>query len=211
MKRRDFAIGLGIAPLLARSAVAAGEPVEGRDFGRLAQAVPVALPGKIEVIEFFGFWCPHCNELEPKLEAWLRKLPQDVNFRRVPVAWQAAHEPYQRLYFALAALGYGEDMNGKVFRAVHGQGLRLEVDAGLSAFAAANGIDKAKLADAMRGFSVSSKVRMAGQLWDAYHLDSVPTLAVDGRFVTSPERAGGDDQALVVVDALVRKARSKAG
>jgi thiol:disulfide interchange protein DsbA len=211
MKRRDFAMGLGIAALLVRPARAAGEPVEGRDFSRQSQPMPVAVPGRIEVIEFFGFWCPHCNELEPKLEAWIRTLPKDVNFRRVPVAWQAAHEPYQRLYYALEALGFGEEMNAKVFRAVHGQGLHLEVDAGLSAFAATNGIDKAKLIDAMRGFSVGSKVRIAGQLWNAYHLDGVPTLAVDGRFVTSPEQAGGDDQALRVVDALIRKARNKGG
>ena len=210
MKRRDFARGLGLAPLLVSPARAAGEPVEGRDFSRLSQPVPAAVPGRIEVVEFFGFWCPHCNELEPKLEAWIRTLPKDVDFRRVPVAWQAAHEPYQRLYYALEALGLGEE-NARVFRAVHGQGLHLEVDAGLSAFAATNGIDKAKLIDAMRGFSVGSKARIAGQLWNAYHLDGVPTLAVDGRFVTSPEQAGGDDQALRVVDALIRNSRKKGG
>jgi thiol:disulfide interchange protein DsbA len=209
MKRREFAIGLGIAPLVARPARAAAEPVEDRDFSRRSQPVAVAVPGKIEVIEFFGYWCPHCNELEPRLETWLRTLPKDVNFRRVPVAWQAAHEPYQRLYYALEALGFGEAMNAKVFLAVHGQGLHLEVDAGLSAFAASNGIDKAKLIDAMRGFSVGSKVRIANQLWAAYRLDGVPALAVDGRFVTSPEQAGGEDQALRVVDALIRKARVK--
>jgi len=211
MKRRDFAIGLGTLPLVGRPAWAAGEPVEGREFTRLSPPVQMAATGKIELVEFFGFWCPHCAELEPKLQAWLRKLPKDVNFRRVPVAWSAPHVPYQRLYFALEALGYGEDMNAKVFQAVHGQGLHLEADAGLADFAGRNGIDKTKLTEMMRSFSIEPKLRSAGQLWKSYQLDGVPALAVDGRFVTSPAQAGGDDKALAVVDALIAKARSKGG
>ena len=205
MKRREFAIGLAAAPLLAHPAWAAGEPVEGKDFIRLAQPVPVAVPGKIEVIEFFGYWCPHCNTLEPVLQAWVRKLPSDVNFRRSPVAWQPSHEPYQKLYFALEAMGLGQDMHAKVFDAVHRQGLRLDNEAGMAAFATANGVDKAKLTDTMKGFTVSSKVRMANQLWAAYHLDGVPSIAVNGRFVTGPDKAGGDERALLVVEALMRK------
>ncbi len=208
MNRRDFAIGLGAMPLLAPRARAAAEPAEGRDYIRLQQPVPIAVPGKVEVIEFFGYWCPHCNAFEPKLEAWVRKLPADVNFRRVPVAWQPAHEPFQRLYFALEALGLGGAIHQKVFDAVHVQHLRLDTDAGVAAFASANGIDKVKLLDAMKGFSVASKVRMANQLFAAYHLDGVPTLTVNGRFVTSPELAHGEDQALLVCDALIRKSRA---
>jgi thiol:disulfide interchange protein DsbA len=208
MKRRDFAVCLGAASLLVGSARAAAEAVEGRQYTRLARPVPVAVPGKVEVIEFFGYWCPHCNELEPKLGAWVKRLPKDVKFRRIPVAWQKAHEPYQRLYFALETLGLGEDIQRKVFDAVHVQRLHLEVEAGLNVFAAANGIDKARLADAMKGFTVASKVRMAGQLWEAYQLDGVPTLAVGGRYVTSPQLAGGDEQALQVADELIRKART---
>lgn len=210
MKRRHFTIGLGSAPLWARAAQAAGEPVEGRDYTRRARALPVEQPGKIEVIEFFGFWCPHCNEFEPKLEAWLRRLPKDVAFRRVPVAWQALHVPYQKLYYGLQAIGRGDTLDGQVFDAVHRQGLRLDTAAGLAAFASANGIDKAKLDDAMNGFFVASRLQQAKQLWSDYGLDGVPTLVVDGRYITSPEQAHGEDQALAVVDALIRRARIKA-
>ncbi len=212
MNRREFAAGLAAAPLLplAPGAVAqsAALAVEGRTYKRLSQGVPVAVPGKIEVIEFFGYWCPHCNDFEPKLEAWVKKLPKDVNFRRMPVAWQAAQVPYQKLYFALETMGLVDSLQQKVFDAVHKQRLHLEVDAGLAAFAAANGVDKAKLVDHMNGFTVASKLRMAGQLWSAYDLDGVPALTVNGRYVTSPATANGEDQALRVVDELIQKSRS---
>jgi thiol:disulfide interchange protein DsbA len=210
MKRRVFALALGAAPLLARPAWAAAEAVEGKNYIRLSSTVPVAVPGKIEVIEFFGYWCPHCNAFEPKLEAWVKQLPADVNFRRIPVNWRPAqHEPYQKLYFALEVLGLGEGIQQKVFDAVHLQGLRLETDAGLTAFTSANGIDKGKLVDAIKSFSVASKSRAATQLATAYRVDGVPTLGINGRYLTSPEVAGGEVNALQVADALIRKARTE--
>lgn len=208
MKRRDLALGLAAAPLFSRPALAQGEPVEGKDYKQLSQTVAVAVPGKIEVIEFFGYWCPHCRNLEPKLEGWAKKLPADVNLRRIPVGWRPVHEPFQRLYFALEQIGAPGEIHAKVFDALQVQGQRLESEAGAGAFAAANGLDKAKLVDAMKGFTVASKVRMANQLWAAYRLDGVPAMAVHGRFTTSPEQAGSDERALQVVDALIRKART---
>jgi thiol:disulfide interchange protein DsbA len=207
MNRRDFALGLGATPLMLGAAWAASDPVDGKDYSRLSTPIPVAVPGKVEVIEFFGYWCPHCNELEPKLEAWVKKLPADVNFRRVPVAWQEAQVPLQKLYYALEALGISANIQTKVFQAVHMQHLRLDGDAGLASFASANGIDKAKLADAMKSFGVAAKIRAANQLFAAYRIDGVPTLAIHGRFVTSPEQTGGEDRALLVADALIRSAR----
>lgn len=207
MNRRDFAIGLGAAHLIARTAWAADDPIEGKDYTRLQQAVPVAVPGKIEVIEFFGYWCPHCFQLEPKLEAWVKKLPAKVNVRRIPVAGQPSQAPFQQLYFALELLAIGGDIHQKVFQAVHVQHLRLDSDAGVAAFAAANGIDKVKLANAMTGFAVSTKVRAANQASAAYQIEGVPTFAINGQFLTSPEQARGEDQALRVAEALIQKAR----
>jgi protein dithiol oxidoreductase (disulfide-forming) len=207
VNRRDFAIGLGAAPWMTRLAWAAADPVEGKDYTRLPHSESVAVPGKIEVIEFFGYWCPHCFHLEPKLEAWVKKLPASVNFRRIPVAWQPPQAPFQQLYFALELLGVGSAIHQKVFQAVHVQHMSLDTDAGLAAFAAANSIDKVKLADAMKSFSVASKMRAANQASAAYRIEGVPTLAINGQFETSPEQAGGEDQALHVADVLIQKAR----
>ncbi len=205
MKRRDFALGLAASPLMAAAAV---DLAEGRNYTAVSPPQPVAVAGKIEVIEFFGYWCPHCRSLEPSLEEWVKKLPADVNFRRVPVAWQAGQEPYQRLYFALEAVGAGPGIHQKVFSALQMQGIRLELPAAQLAFASANGLDGKKLADAMSGFAISSKARKATQTAQVYRIDGVPTLAIQGRYLTSPEKSGGDEAALQVADALIRKAKA---
>lgn len=209
MQRRSFSIALAAGPFIAGAAQAA-EPVEGKDYTRLRTPITVAVAGKVEVIEFFGYWCPHCNDFEATLEPWVKRLPKDVNFRRVPVAWMPLHEPYQKLYYALEALGVPEDIHAKVFYAVHVQRLHLDVDAGVAAFASANGIDKVKLLDAMKSFSVASKARVATQLFKSFQLDGVPTLAIAGRYVTSPGQAGGEEQALRVTEALMRISRTAA-
>lgn len=212
MKRRDFTLGLsagGLASLLAASpAYAQGEPVEGREYTRLQTPQPVSTPaGKVEAVEFFGYWCPHCNAFEPSLDAWVRKLPADVVFRRIPVAFNAAHEPYQKLYYALEAMGVLDTMHRKVFNAVHVQHMRLEKDSELQALATANGLDGAKLLDSMKSFSVATKCNQAKQAARAWAIDGVPTLGVQGRYMTSVGQAGGHEQALRVMDALIQKSR----
>jgi len=210
MDRRQLAKGLAgavVAPWLPRLALAQGALVEGRDYVRLAQPVPVASSGKIEVVEFFGYWCPHCNAFEPTLDAWARKLPPDVALRRVPVAFSAPQEPYAKIYYALEAMGQLQAMHTKVFAAIHVQRHRLEKDSEIQAFVAANGIDGAKFIETMKSFTVASKLKQARQLADAYRIDGVPTLGIQGRFFTSPSLAGGSDEAVKVADQLIQRVR----
>jgi len=209
MNRREFAMGMALATLSVKSIHAATSMEAGTDYQVLQTPIPVAVPGKIEVIEFFGYWCPHCNAFEPKLESWVKTLPKDVVFRRIPVAWQDAHIPYQKLYFALEAMGAKDDVHAKVFKAIHEQHLRLDGEANFAAFAAAIGVDKTKLAAAMNAFSVDSKIRTASQVAKSYQIEGVPSLAVNGMYVTSPEMAKGEGQALNVMNALIQKARSQ--
>lgn len=204
MQRRHFSLAL----LAATSPLAARAATEGREYTRLQQPVPVAVPGKVEVMEFFGYWCPHCAAFEPTLEAWVRALPADVQFRRIPVVFQGWHEAYQRLYFALEVMGLIGTVHAKVFPAVHVQKLRLERDADLKKLAADNGIDPAKLAETMKSFSVATRCNQANQAAAAWRIDGVPTLGVGGRFLTSVSQSGGHPQTLAVLDALIRKART---
>jgi protein dithiol oxidoreductase (disulfide-forming) len=209
MNRRDFAmlqLALAATGLASHSgARAQGAPVEGRDYARLAQ--PIALPatGKVEVVEFFGYWCPHCHSFEPSLDVWVRKLPDSVAFRRVPVSFSAPQEPYQRIFFALEAMGQLETMHRKVFTAIHVQKMRLDKEADIVALMTANGLDGAKFSETFKSFTVASKAKQARQLADAYRIDGVPTLGIHGRFFTSPSLAGGHEQALKVADFLIQR------
>jgi protein dithiol oxidoreductase (disulfide-forming) len=215
MKRRDFAAslvgaGLGTAALtLPAAALAQGGPVEGTHYVRLSQPVPtVAEAGKIEVIEFFWYGCPHCNAFEPTLEAWVKKLPADVTFRRVPVAFR--EEPFvahQRIFYALEAMGQVEAMHRKVFYAIHNDRAQLSKPAEISAFMAKNGVDGAKFLDTYNSFGVQTKVRQAKQLAEAYKIDGVPALGIQGRYFTSGTLAGNTDKALEVTNFLLQRAR----
>jgi thiol:disulfide interchange protein DsbA len=210
MNRRRFTTQLAAAaavsglPLAAR---AQGAPVEGRDYARLAQPLAMPATGKIEVVEFFGYWCPHCNSFEPALDAWARKLPADVVFRRVPVAFSAPQEPYAKIFFTLEAMGLLEQMHRKVFAAIHVQRQHLDKDSEILAFMTANGVDSAKFSEIYKSFTVASKFKQARQLADAYRIDGVPTIGIHGRFFTSPSLAGGSEQALKVADQLIQRAR----
>ncbi|MBX3644923.1 MAG: thiol:disulfide interchange protein DsbA/DsbL [Rubrivivax sp.] len=211
MKRRDFSLQLaaaGLGTVWATSAGAQGGPVEGTHYTKLAQPVPVSVPaGKIEVIEFFSYGCPHCFALEPTLEPWAKRLPDDVVFKRVPVGFNALYENYQKIYYALEAMGQVENMHRKVFNAIHQQRLRLDKEADIAAFMTANGIDGAKFVELYKSFTVQTKAKQAQQLSQAYKIEGVPTLAVQGRYTTSGSQAGSNERALAVADALVQTAR----
>ncbi len=210
MNRREFHLRVGALTALAAANSAAwsqGAPVEGKDYLRLATPIPMPA-GKIEVVEFFGYWCPHCNAFEPVLEPWVRKLPADVAFRRVPIAFQAWQEPMQRLYYALEALGLVDTLHARVFAAIHVGHQRLDKDADIAKWATANGQDGAKIVDVMKSFSTASKVRQGNQLAADYHIDGVPTLGIQGRFTTSPGNVGSQERALQVTDFLVAQIRA---
>jgi thiol:disulfide interchange protein DsbA len=212
MDRRHFSICLASGATLlgtSRAWAQAAAPVEGRHFVRVNPAAPVAAPaGKIDVVEFFWYGCPHCHALEPALEAWVRRLPPDVAFRRIPVAFSAVHESHQRLFYTLEAMGQLEAMHRRVFLAIHQQMQRLEREADQLAFLKAQGVDTARFAEFSRSFSVQTKMRQARQLADAYKIDGVPTIGVQGRFYTAGSLAGSNEAALAVADFLIKRVRS---
>lgn len=209
MQRRQFSqFLLGTSALaLGAPAFAQGGPVEGTHYVKLSQPVPTGSSGKVDVVEFFSYACPHCNAFEPTLEAWTKKLPADVAFRRAPVPFLQNAENFQKLYFALEAMGQVDALQRKIFYAIHGERQRLDKPADIAAFLAKQGVDSAKFMDVFNSFSVQTKVRQAGQLSEAYKIDGVPALGVQGRYYTSVSLAGGPEKALAVVDYLVQRTR----
>jgi protein dithiol oxidoreductase (disulfide-forming) len=213
MNRRDFSAligvaGAGLGGIGSGSALAQGGPVEGTHYVRLSPPASVLAPaGKIEVVEFFWYGCPHCNALEPTLDAWLKTLPADVAFRRVPVGFSAVHESHQRLFYALEAMGQLEALHKRVFAAIHTQQQRLDKESDQAAFVTKNGGDGAKFTEMLKSFSVQTKAKQAKQLSAAYKIDGVPALGVQGRFYTAGSLAGGNSQALAVTNFLIDRVR----
>lgn len=214
IQRRQFSVSLlGLACGAAGGSVALpalgqpNVPIEGTHYVRLSTPVATSSPGKIEVIEFFWYGCPHCNALEPALDSWARALPADVAFRRVPTAFSEAWEPHQRIFYALESMNLVEAMHRKVFYAIHVKRMRLDRPADIVAFMASQGVDAAQFTQAYNSFGVVSKVRQATQLVNAYKIDGVPAIGVNGRFYTTGALAGSNERSLLVADYLIGRIR----
>ncbi len=213
MQRREFSIATAsAASLVALSTTALAQapaaPRAGTDFLVLDKPAPVEAPaGKIEVVEFFWYSCPHCNRFEPALEEWIKKAPKDVVVRRVPVSFRPDFEPQQRLYYVLEAMNKVDELHKKVFFAIHGEKQLLNTADLVAAWAEKQGINKVKFVEMYNSFGIATKARKATQLQDAYKVDGVPALGVAGRFYTSGELAKNMDRALQVTDYLVVQAR----
>ncbi len=205
LKRRtllSIALSLPAWPAAAASAIAAG-----RDF-TVIPAQPGGTPGKIEVIEFFSYGCPYCNDFHPAVEKWLATLAKDVAFRMVPVTFgRPAWDTYARAFFALDSLGLRPRMDRVVFNAIHEQ--RLAIDKG-PAFAAwmgsQPGVDGAKFVAAFDSFGVSAKAVQANEMASDYRVRQVATMVVDGRY-----QALGDtfEQVLANTSELIVRARAE--
>ncbi len=177
--------------LLAFGATATpANPQNGVDYRTLDKAQQTDSGKKVEVMEFFGYFCPHCNSLEPALADWVKKQGDRIVFKRVPVVFRDTMIPQQKLYYALEAMGRIEDLHPKVFQAIHVQRQSLATDAAIIDFMVKQGVDKQKFLDVYNSFAVQTKVQRAAQLQNAYQVDGVPLLAVDGRFLTSPAIVG---------------------
>jgi thiol:disulfide interchange protein DsbA len=214
MKRRDFSLACGAvvagAGLVQSAAWAQSKlPESGVDYAALDKRVAVDAPvGKIEVIEFFWYSCPHCSAFEPAFDAWTKRVPKDVAVRRVPVAFRDDFAPQQRLFFALEAMGLVDRLHAKVFAAIHAEKKDLSKLEAIVEWLALQGVDKAKFLEQYNSFSVATKASRATQLQNAYKIDGVPALGIAGRYWTDGVMAKGMDRALQVVDFLLASIRA---
>ncbi|HUL90749.1 MAG TPA: thiol:disulfide interchange protein DsbA/DsbL [Burkholderiales bacterium] len=197
--------------LIAFASFAQGAPVEGTDYIELKPAQSTDAPGKVEVIEFFWYRCPHCYALEPDLEAWVKRLARDVQFKRIPGILNEDWSVDARIFYALEAIGEVERVHRGLFDAIHKQGgVRLRGEAfskWVAEWLAKQKVDMAKYDAALHSFSVESKLRRAGQMASAYRLDGVPALTVQGRYLvvaSTSQRA-----MLATTDFLIGESRKQ--
>ena len=203
MKMRVLA--LMVAFFAGSTAFAANDYLEDIHYVRLAQKQPVETGEKIEVRELFWYGCPHCNNLEPILVAWLKDIPANAAFVRTAAALNESWEAHAKIYYTLEILDLVDALHGKVFDAIHKERKPLRTEADILAFVAANGVDKARFSETFNSFAVDSKLRQSRIMARRYEADSVPTIIVDGRFRATATMAGGHRGLMDLVNFLIKK------
>ncbi|MES9837353.1 MAG: thiol:disulfide interchange protein DsbA/DsbL [Candidatus Thiodiazotropha sp.] len=161
--------------------------------------------GKVEVIEFFWYGCPHCYQMEPQLEAWLEKKPENVSFIRVPAPLNNKWTVHAQFYYAAEILGLTETLHNPLFEALHDKKRKLYDKDSLIEFAVEQGVDRQKFLDALNSFGVYVKVQNARKLGQRYQLDGVPAIGINGKYKTSGSLAGSYSRMFEIVSQLVAK------
>ena len=199
------------ALIMSFALTAMADPQLGTEYLQTQQAIPTDNPAKIEVTEIFWYGCPHCYHLEPTLAAWVKKLPKDVEFKRIPGIARPDWAPAAKAFYVMEALGIGEKLHGPLFEAIHKlKTVKPDNDAGLIDWITKqSGLDRKKVEEAYNSFSVNTKVNKAAQIFRASGATGVPSLIVEGRYLTSSTIADGNEGALKVTDFLIEKVRQE--
>ena len=210
MKMKQWMGLLGLSLTLLAGGAAA-EIKAGRDYKPLTTPQAVETGAKIEVIEFFWYGCSHCFDLEPFLKKWVATLPKDVEFRHLPAVPTERWLPNARTYYTLESLNLLERLHGEVFDAIHIDRVNFNDEKIQLEWMEKKGVDKRKFAEAWKSFSVQGKTKRAVQLTQAYGVNGVPTLVVDGKYMTSVSMTGSPESLMKALDELIAKARAERG
>ncbi|MEZ0232603.1 MAG: thiol:disulfide interchange protein DsbA/DsbL [Methylophilaceae bacterium] len=201
------------ALMLLLSTHVMADPQAGNEYSPVAQVMPTDTPAKIEVLEIFWYGCPHCYQFEPQLAAWVKKLPANVYFKRVPGVPRPDWAPMAKAYFTLETLGLVEKLHGPLFDAIHKQRALKPNDeaATIDWITAQSGLDRQKVKDTYNSFSTNSQVMRAVQVFRASGATGVPSLVIDGKYITSGSMANGNDEMLKTAEYLIAKAKQEKG
>lgn len=193
---------------LSFSALAA-EPQMGTNFDKTAQVIPTDNKNKIEVMELFWYGCIHCYQMDPILNEWVKKLPKDVYFKRVPAIPRPEWAPMARAFYAMEALGVSEKLHTAIFDAVHKEKTLNPSDekAILEWVTLKSGLDRKKVEEAFNSFSMNASLNRAAQMFRAAGATGVPSLVIDGKYITSSTMAGGNNEALKLADDIIANIR----
>ncbi len=188
-------------------------PQLGQEFDAVAQTIPTDDSKKIEVMEIFWYGCSHCFHMEQPLSAWLKNKPADVSFKRIPGIPNASWAPMAQTYFAMETLGITEKLHSKLFNAIHKEKSLNPTNqkAALDWLVANSGMDRSKVEEAFNSFTVNTNMKRAAQIFRSSGATGVPSLVIDGKYITSGTMAGGNAQALQVTNYIVNNIRESKG
>lgn len=206
----------GLALNLAAPAQAA-QITLGKDYVEVKPPQPTDSAGKIEVLEFFWYGCPHCNNLQPSLEAWVKRKPADVEFKHVPAVFQDSWVPLTRAYYTIEAMGLLDKLHQEMFAALHKQRVNLKDANAIFDWAASKGVDRKKFADTYNSFGVNGRTQRSIELTRKFDIPGTPALVINGKFITAPsmtlkaDKSVDYDRFFEVVDALIAEQRKSKG
>ena len=206
MRNLIISAALVAASLFGVTAQAAEAPAA--PYVELSNPVPVAAPGKIEVVELFWYGCPHCYAFEPVINPWVEKLPSDVNFVRIPAMFGGPWDAHGQMFLTLEAMGVEHKVHAAVFEAIQKQHKKLLTPEEMAEFLATQGVDKDKFLATFNSFAIKGKVVQAKELAKKYEITGVPTMVVNGKYRFDIGSAGGTEQALKLADKLVDQERA---
>ncbi|MDO7925967.1 thiol:disulfide interchange protein DsbA/DsbL [Pseudomonas sp. KFB-139] len=208
MRNLIISAALVAASLFGMSAQAATPIEAGKQYVVLASAVPVSEPGKIEVVELFWYGCPHCYAFEPTINPWAEKLPEDVNFVRIPAMFGGAWDAHGQLFITLDTMGVEHKVHAAVFNAIQKDRKPLLKPEEMADFVATQGIDKAKFLETFNSFAVKGKIAQYKELAKKYEVTGVPTMIVNGKYRFDLGSSGGPEATLQVADQLIAQERA---
>lgn len=206
-----------LAQALAPSAPAAdGRWTQGVHYRLLVPTQPTNVaPDKVEVVEMFWYGCGHCFALEPYLKNWEKQKPAYVQLTRMPVTWSAGHKAQAQLYYTLAALGKIEALHEEVFKEIQERQNQLigaseeDTESKQAAFARRHGIAEKDFRDAYRSMGVRTRLARAEELVRRYRVSSVPTIIVNGKYVTDVSMAKGQNELIALINDLAAREQKK--
>ena len=195
---------LSFAPLSFAEA-----PQVGSNFDAVAQPIATDNPAKIEVMEIFWYGCIHCYHMDAPLNAWVKKLPSDVYFKRMPGLPNASWAPMAKAFYAMETLGVSEKLHTPLFDAVHKSKTLNPTDekAIIEWMTLQSKMDKAKVEGAFKSFTINTNLNRAAQIFRASGATGVPSLVIDGKYITSSTMNGGNEQAIKVADYIIENVR----
>ena len=197
--------------MLSISTLAMAEaPKIGTEFEAVAQPIPTDNAAKIEVMEIFWYGCIHCYQMDAPLNAWVKKLPSDVYFKRVPGLPNQSWAPMAKAFYAMETLGVAEKLHTPLFDAINKSKTLNPTDekAAIAWVTQQSGMDKLKVEQAFKSFTINTNLNRAAQIFRASGATGVPSLVIDGKYITSSTMSGGNEQALKVADYIIGNVRA---